>query len=422
VSTPLRDRPYQLFISYAHEEREFVSELAEWLTDVADVRIWRDDERLPIASSVSYGLPAAIEQARGVLLVLSRASARSGWVREECAAAIGQRAADPAFRVLVVRVDDVEVPKPLETTVYIDALERRLTAETAYRLLCALHTDATTISPKDASDVYVGRTWRASESGPADEICAGLVRAGYRLVGDSKDQQRSDRAARVESIIRSCGAMVAILPERGRPGSTSAYILEEIRTARALRRPYLLIADPEVAIDQEVARDAIDGRVYRTGEVLGAGGLAQVVDAIRECYERPAVPGYAFFAGSLANPGNERICHLIRAVTGMDCVMGQYLHERQAQLAIIERISHARFVIADVTEDNRNTLIEAGVARGAGRPLLLIAQGGPRPPRFMFRDLETSFYEDEVRLLGLIYRLVRPYRRRILNYELLWAG
>ncbi|MFC4531544.1 toll/interleukin-1 receptor domain-containing protein [Sphaerisporangium dianthi] len=415
---PLRDRPYQLFISYAHEERKFVVALAAWLAQVADVRIWWDEDRLPVASSVSYSLPEAMGQARGIIIVVSRASVRSGWVREECAAAIGQRAADPAFRILAVKIDDVEIPKPLETTVYINMPESGLTAETAYRLLCALHTDATTVSPKDANDLYVSRTWRSSESGPADEICSAFAGSGYRLVGDSIDQQRADRATRVGSIIRSCGALLAIMPLRDARGRTSPYILEEVGIAQSLGLPYLLVADPGVVVPEGLTEDAMDGRVYRTDELANFSVLAQAVDAVREYYEPPRTPDYAFYAGSLSNPANEHVCGLIRAVTGMDCVMGQYLHEQQAQRAIIERISHARFVVADVSEDNRNALIEAGIARGANRPLILMAHGRPQPSRFMFRDLETNFYEDEVEMLGKLYRLVHPYRKRILNYEL----
>jgi hypothetical protein len=66
----------------------------------------------------------------------------------------------------------------------------------------------------------------------------------------------------------------------------------------------------------------------------------------------------------------------------------------------------------DISDDNRNTLI-----RGAGTPLHLLARGAPRPTRFMFRDLEVNFFEDEAALLAA-HRIVHPYRRRILNREI----
>jgi hypothetical protein len=54
MTAPFRDRPYQLFVSYAHEDRGFVSELVEWLAGVAGVRVWWDEERLPVSALVSY--------------------------------------------------------------------------------------------------------------------------------------------------------------------------------------------------------------------------------------------------------------------------------------------------------------------------------------------------------------------------------
>ncbi|MEZ0094030.1 toll/interleukin-1 receptor domain-containing protein [Streptacidiphilus sp. EB129] len=419
MSLQFRDRPYQLFISYAHEDVEFVSEVSEWLTKVAGVRVWRDDERLPIASSVSHSLSAAVAQARAALFVISRASARSGWVREEFAAAIGQRASNPGYRVLALRLDNAEVPQALETTVYVTVPDRRLTADTAYRILCALHTDATTVSPRDAKDLYVSRTWRASESVPADEICGKFADSGFRLVGDSLDRTSMDRSERLESIISGCEAMVAILPLRGADKGTSPYVLEEVGIARRLGVPYLLVADAAVAIPDELVNSAIDGRVHVTADLLDDDSLvSEAIESVRECFHQTRRPDFVFYAGSLSNAGNDRACSLIQAVTGLDCIMGQDLYSQHAQQAIIDRIARARFVMADVSEDNRNTLIEAGIARGAGRPLILLSEGRPQPNRFMFRDLETNYYTSETELLGLIYRLTYPYRRRILNDEL----
>jgi hypothetical protein len=36
----------------------------------------------------------------------------------------------------------------------------------------------------------------------------------------------------------------------------------------------------------------------------------------------------------------------------------------------------------------------------------------------MFRDMEVSFYRDELELYGAVHRQARNYRRRILNREL----
>jgi hypothetical protein len=420
---PLRERPYQLFISYAHADGAFVSELTNWLTRVAGVRVWRDEERLPASSPVSHSLPAAVAKARASLFVLSRHSVRSGWVYEELDAAIGQRAQYPGYRVLALRLDDCDVPQLLKTTVYVTVPERKLTIDSVYRILCALHTDATTVSPRDAKDVYVSRSWRSSESEPADEICARLAEAGFRLVGDSTDRTRQERNERVRSIIRGCGALVAVAPLR-RPGpdtehGTSRYIIEEVEAARELGVPYLLAVDEGTSVPGELEAPAIDGRARRTAQLLDDPALMnEAVEAVREFYHQEHGSDYVFYAASLLDGENYRASSLVQAVTGMDCIMGQDLEGQHAQQEIIDRIGRARLVIADVTDDNLNTLIEAGVARGRGRQLKLVARGPRRQNRFMFRDLETHFYENEMELLGTLYRITHPYRRRILNDEL----
>jgi hypothetical protein len=75
-------------------------------------------------------------------------------------------------------------------------------------------------------------------------------------------------------------------------------------------------------------------------------------------------------------------------------------------------------MIADISDQNLNTCIEAGIARGAGTRLHLVAREPRRSPPFMFRDQQVWHYSDDVALLGIVFRLVYPYRRRVLSTEL----
>jgi hypothetical protein len=98
--------------------------------------------------------------------------------------------------------------------------------------------------------------------------------------------------------------------------------------------------------------------------------------------------------------------------------MGEDIREGQIQQEIKKRIMGSFMMIADVTEDNLNTCVEAGIALGARRPLHLVASGPRHKPPFMFRDQQVWYYNSDVELLGVVHNLVRPYRRRIINYEL----
>jgi len=58
------------------------------------------------------------------------------------------------------------------------------------------------------------------------------------------------------------------------------------------------------------------------------------------------------------------------------------------------------------------------MALAAGTNVEIVARGKPRRPPFMLRSLQLSTYEDDVDQLGLIHRIARPYRRRVINAEL----
>ena len=60
------------------------------------------------------------------------------------------------------------------------------------------------------------------------------------------------------------------------------------------------------------------------------------------------------------------------------------------QTTIAETIRNSFALIADISDDNVNTCVEAGIARGANRDLHLIARGPRRRPPFMLRAMNSS--------------------------------
>ena len=98
--------------------------------------------------------------------------------------------------------------------------------------------------------------------------------------------------------------------------------------------------------------------------------------------------------------------------------MGEDIRTGQIQEVIADRIRNAFIMIADISADNLNTCIEAGIARGANTHFHLVASEPRQRPPFMFRDQQVWHYADDVDLLGKVHRIVYPYRRRVLNWEL----
>ena len=102
----------------------------------------------------------------------------------------------------------------------------------------------------------------------------------------------------------------------------------------------------------------------------------------------------------------------------MPTIVGNEIHEKSLHSAIVAKIRGAFLVLADITDDNINACIEAGMGLAAGTNVEIFARGEPRRPPFMLRSLQMSTYDNDVERVGLAHKLVRPYRRRIINAEI----
>ncbi len=415
---PVYKRKFFAFLSHAHADNKIVDNLNYWLSETVGIPIWYDARNLLASAQIATELPKAIAQCRAMIIILSESSVASGWVKEEYETAVSQRTQFKDFRIIPVRIEKCDIPGFLETTKWIDLVNGDLHLETANELLASLYYTNMEIEPEIRKDIYISRTWRESEAQLADHICHQLDKAGFRLIGDSKDQPGFEKGNRVRSIISSCGGLVAILPHRGE-GNTSKYMLEEIEIARDLHLPTLIIADPSIQLPDDLAGSVIHiqgNEINNVSDVLHAG-----IEDLKEIWKKPAHPHYIFFATDLNTENDQRnqvIRQIIQRVTAVPGIFGENIRESGVQKAITEKISSALMMIADISGDNINTLIEAGIARGANKQFYLVASGPRCRPPFMFRDQQVWHYADDIQLLGIIHKIVYPYRRRVLNNEL----
>lgn len=422
TTNPIHKRQFRAFLSHAHANKAVVEHLYTWLSEQGGIPVWYDSVNLPASTMIGTYLPKAIAQCRTMILVLSEASVQSGWVQEEYNAAVGQRTQFKEYRIIPIRIEECEVPGFLQTTKWLDLPDGMLDLNSAYDLLASLYYgDATLPSLGKAQDIYVSRTWRESEAPLADHVCKLLDKAGFRLIGDSKDQAGFEEGKRVESIISSCGGLVAILPDRGQ-GQTSKYMLQEIETAQNFDLPCLIVAESSVKIP-----DSIDNPVIRmSADNIGGAdsnedALQEHIEILAEEWRRPIRPHYAFFSTDLEEAykqRNQTAKSILELVTATECKMGDRLREPGIQQIIADRISEAFVMIADISENNLNTCIEAGIARGAKTRFHLVACEPRHRPPFMLSDYQVYHYANEVDLLGIVHNIAYPYRRRILNYEL----
>ncbi len=428
MDVPIHKRKFYTFISHAHANKDVVDKIEAWLTNKAGLPVWYDARFLPPGAKIASELGKAIEQCRSVVIVLSKRSVESGWVKEEYDASVDQRASSKdAFRIIPIVIEPCEVPAFLKTTKWIDISTSGFDLAAASELLLSLHSVDLDLELGATHDVFVSRSWHElPESEPllADTVCESATRLGFRLIGDSPDQQGFHKGDRVKDIISSCGGLIAILPDRG-GGKTSKYILQEVEFAAASTLPYVIVAEETVDISEALAQNAVD--VIRVNKSLVGDPdnlnkfLYPAFSNLNEQWKTPPAPHYVFYGTDFNEEHKERmelVRRLIQRVSAMPCLMGEDIRQGQIQQEIVKRITSAFMMLADISEENLNTCIEAGIAVGAKTPIHLLA-GGPRhKPPFMFRDQQVWYYENDIDLLGIIHNLVRPYRRRIINYEL----
>lgn len=416
VGPSIKDRKFHAFISYAHKDYETVAKAVKWLRSFAKLEVWWDETNLSAGATIESKLPAGIENSRNAIIFISKAAASSGWIKEEYGAILRQRTLFREYSIVTVKIDDTTPPDMLQTTKWVDMPDGELTERNAIEILSGLYAyNSEFLDFK--KDIYVSRGWRPKEGPAADAICQTFIKKGFRLVGDSTDQEVWSRD-RVSFIMSSCGALLVIAPDRG--NGTSKFIIQEIEIAKELNIPYLLVADDVHLINDSLISTAIEKKIFKTEDLLVHESvlLPELIDLTWENFRVPIKP-HSFYGSSLIKDGqlNEYVRRLLEVVTGVKCLIGVQLETQQAQKEIIRVISNSLFMLADISDGNYNTLIEAGVARGAGTNLHLVCSGEPRPHRFMFRDMEVNFYQTGVELLGIVHRIAFLYRRRILNGE-----
>lgn len=418
-NVPFQKRPHDVFVSYSHEDADAVKHLVEWLKDDAGLKVWWDKSRLVPGARLFSALPQGLESARAALFCVSRSWVASSWCEEEAGAALQERHADPRYNVLALRLDDVEMPKVLANAKWVEMQELALDEGAA--LLKGLVAGPPPWTHTNR-DIYLSRSWRGADTDPADRVCQGLLEKAYRLIGDSPDYAAFDEDRRLAGIVRSCGALVAVLPRREDPehGFTSEYVVREAHLAQELNIPYVLLSDDGVEVPDDLWNSGIGRRVFRAPKPPDDRELGLALDQLEEYYHGPREPAFSFIASSLRTDphGTEEMRDLIEQVTSMPCLLGQQLQGQHAQREIIDSIRGAQFVLADVTNDHRNSLIEAGIARGAETRLHLMCQmpeSGVLSTRFMFRDLEMNWYRNPVQKIGLAHRIARMYRRHVYN-------
>jgi len=96
---------YDVFLSHAHEDREWVEALAQRLTDERGINVWLDRWVLVPGQSWQQGMAKGLGEA-GTCAVCLGEKTPTGWFGQEIEQALNMQAHQPTFRVIPVLLPD----------------------------------------------------------------------------------------------------------------------------------------------------------------------------------------------------------------------------------------------------------------------------------------------------------------------------
>lgn len=402
-------KKYNFFLSHSSLDKNFCDLLNKRLIQ-AGFHVWYDESSLIANTSLTSDLPKHISECESLIVVLSKNSYKSRWVEEEYNYAKNLMYQDELCIIPLV-IDDCELPGFYNNYKWIDCREG-LTSMSFFHILSSYYRASENL--RGMVDIYVSYSWRKEERELVDVVFNRLRRKQYRIVGDATDQTSYDNDDRIRRIMKTCWGFIGIVPFR-EGSNTSRYILDEIQKAEECGLPGLLFADSRVEDLEEITNYPIVKIDLSTpiNDNTIKDGITLLSPA------KPNTP-HVFYATEL-DEDREYTNNLIRNIAGfivaLPCILGEEVNRGNLQQQIVDRIRSAYVMIADISNRNGryNTCIEAGIARGADRDLYLVAQGERHTPPFMFRDMNVRYYDNEVELMAIVHKILRPYRRKIIG-------
>ncbi len=108
-----------VFISYSHNDKEFVDKLAVQLVR-EKVHVWLDRWELHVGDSLISKVQEAISGASALLVVLSNASVASEWCKKELNSALIRELEEKRVVILPILIEDCTIPLFLKEKLYAD--------------------------------------------------------------------------------------------------------------------------------------------------------------------------------------------------------------------------------------------------------------------------------------------------------------
>jgi hypothetical protein len=109
----------RIFVSYSHADKDFVGVLTNSLGREG-FRVWIDGLALRAGDNFAIDIERAINEARFMIVVISRESVKSRWVQREIRSALDRQAEFGELTIIPILVDDSPVPRELGHLLCVD--------------------------------------------------------------------------------------------------------------------------------------------------------------------------------------------------------------------------------------------------------------------------------------------------------------
>jgi hypothetical protein len=397
------NREFDVFLAGSQQDDAFLDRLAAWLSDSCG---------FSLASRVQD--PANLTRARNFVFAVSEAALASAEFVRLLDSTASESARHEGLRSVLILRDEAaqnfaQSFKPDGAVTAAGELDVR----TAFSLLEALHppVGATLAAEQALRDVYITRSWLddTAESAVAREVCQRATIAGFRLIGDTEDPS-FDPVVRIPDIMAGCGGFIAVLPHRDNPLTTSEWMLQEIRLARAADLPTLVVYDPRVELPAELlaAQDHVAILNYST-ETGWAQRLDAALTVLKQRWREPENPADVLYLTTHAAD-----VHIVRSladrITGMTLTTVQAVAGRTP----LEIIREADIVLCDSAGAGSSEWMILGCAAALNRKIELLADSGWSGESAL-PGISVYRYSSKLEWLGGLCHALRRHRRRIVN-------
>ncbi len=155
---------FDVFLSHNSQDKPRVRKLAERLRQ-AGLRVWFDDWVIKLGDIVCLKVDEGLEQSRVLVLCISPAALKSGWVDLERSTAVHRDPANEGRRFIPLLLADCDVPDTLRRYKYVDFREEADAALEALLASCRSETQPTPpASELEATKKSAKRfTWRLTK-------------------------------------------------------------------------------------------------------------------------------------------------------------------------------------------------------------------------------------------------------------------